>query len=232
MPRARVPSRVRKSVLLGSLIGCLSALLSAWIPVLWWTTRADVEWVWIDPSAEHATPEIDRFASPELPRPKSRYELQRTSGTPTTGMLLQRTDYIEGSESFGADAFVVTCAGVRGGWPWTTMRGAIGTCAVDQHANPDPSRTEERFDWAVRLPPMWSSARVRVTPMAGDSLLPLQPTIGFAAHAGIVGGLVTGGMLGFGARRSNRRRARGLCPDCGYARDEQEICPECGSSSG
>ncbi len=229
--RSSKARRARILVLCG-LIGCASALISAWIPVLWWTANAELEPVWVDPETPGGSLDVDRFANPSWPRPDTRYELRDVMRGPMPGMRAVSTDFIDERDSFDQDACVIWCQSVRAGWPWTTMRGMVGTWTTGQSDDPDPSRKFEAASWALRLPLVWVGSPVRAQPVRYEPILPLRPTAGFLAHAGIVGVGLAGILLAAGSIRGRRRRARGACVSCGYRLEDLEVCPECGQSSG
>jgi hypothetical protein len=111
---------------------------------------------------------------------------------------------------------------VEAGWPVSALRGGSGTW---RKGNTEYGTS---FQTAVALPSEWAKWDY----FFGALLLPAVPTpVGFALDTAFYAAIAFTLWCAPGVVRRRRRRARGLCPACGYDLKgaPTATCPECGS---
>lgn len=217
--------RVWVVLAVGLVLGSLSAAGSAWAAVWYWSRQENLDWTWVDKTQGGAMSDLERFAGADVPRSSKHFRLWDNLEFPTRGLWAERLGSIDAGASFDQDSFVIDCQGVRAGWPWVTMRGAMGSVAFDQQADPNPQRYRRVCYFALPLPISLVSPLGR---SGVPTFLPLRPTAGFAAHAGAIALLFVLAIVPTDVLRRARRRRKGCCPSCGYGLGGARRCPECG----
>ncbi len=235
MRRTQSKARLWKLVIVAIIFGCCSALLSAWGPVAYWAIRSPNLYD-MRAYVDHAPlPELASYPEPGLSRGEMTRFLVSRENVPTLGLAWEWIESPGAAAAEGHERYVMECAAMRAGWPWTTMRGTHALIGEDQINNPGARSSQRYTSGVIWLPSHWISKPAGFFSGgfgAQEWFLPGRPTWGFAVHAALVAGLIVLTKTTLIGLRGRLRLRRGLCPKCRYAIHAPEgrlpRCPECG----